>query len=163
MTIMSSGCPLLYTQIFTLIIPETQTTLQMQTHTISLTLCYCRHIHTHNIKWMQVAISFCSCHTKCGNLCQLFIFAIYCKVFIINYYMICLCFIFYYNSVKLIERYSILQNVSLFCFCSSLIRLHKESHWVASYVHTQHLNRYSNVLNLNRRLTQATDGRLYAL
>lgn len=74
---------------FTLITPGTQTTLQMQTHTTSLTLCYSRHTHTRicilkththtytcNVKWMQVAISFCSCHTKCANKCQLFIFAI---------------------------------------------------------------------------------------
>lgn len=126
----------------------------MQTHTITLALCYSRHTymhiytHTCNVKWMQVAISFCLCHTKCANICQLFIFAIYCKVFDIVLYASVLYFIIILSSW--LKRYSILQNVSLFCFCSSLIRLHKESRWVAGYVHTQHLNRYPNVLNLNR-------------
>lgn len=62
---------------FTLIKQGTQTMLRMQTHTHTAaahthtdTLIF---THTCNVKWMQVAISFCLCHTKCANICLFFI------------------------------------------------------------------------------------------
>lgn len=57
-------------------------------HTQSHSLCTlagthaCIFTHTCNVRLKQVAISFCLCHTKCANVYQLFIFVIYCKLFI---------------------------------------------------------------------------------
>lgn len=43
-------------------------------------------------------------------------------------------YMLFYSSALMIDKMlSILQNVSLFCFYQCLIRLHKESRWVADY------------------------------
>lgn len=62
------------------------------------------HIYTHMPCEMNAGShKLCLFRIKCANICPLFISVIYCKVLI----LCCIiggCFIFYYNSVSLIDK-----------------------------------------------------------
>lgn len=57
---------------------------QAHTHTHT---CIFTHKHTCNVKWMQVAISFSSCHTKCANMSVVYICNLLQSLHWILYYM----------------------------------------------------------------------------
>jgi len=93
---------------------------------------YATHTHPYLHTYMQ-----CEINTGSHKLLFVQIYVVYFSIYwnvCIKYCITCHCFLFYCNSaVELIEKLlqSILQNLSLFGWCSPLIRLHNESRWVA--------------------------------
>lgn len=161
-----------HTQTFTLI-PGTQKRDRKGGNTCKYTQSLAHSLCTHTCIFTEYTHTQCEAnagnhklffmpHQVCKYMSGVYICSLLQGLLEILYY-IRLCFIFCYKSVKLIEKmFYISQSVSLFCFCLSLIRPHKESCWVASYVLTRHLN--PNVLNLNRDGShRPPNGRLYTL
>lgn len=60
--------------------------------TVSLSLCYisgthaCILTHTCNVRWMQVAISFCFCHIKWANMSVVYIYNLLQSLHLMLYY-----------------------------------------------------------------------------
>lgn len=106
----------------------------------NLTLCYSRHTYIHTYALMQ-------CEMNAGSHKHLLVPHQVCKYTYLQFTAKSSFNIVLYASVLYfiiilscwLKRYSILQNVRLCFVCSSLIRLHKESRWVAVYVYTQYL------------------------